>query len=367
MFKKFITIVLTISFLFAFSACGENAKKASPLKESEFISARVDEKTAFTYDEYKDYVIVTGINEAPDELEIPEKFGDKEVRAVADDAFANMGWLTEISIPDTVVEIGERAFSGAISAEKISLSENLYSIGASAFFGAKKIENIRLPLGLQIIGGFAFADCKKLEGITIPKVTVSIGGGAFQNTAWLEKQTDEFVIAGDSVLIHYNGNDEKVTVPEDIKAVSAFCDNFFVKEVVLPESVKEICDHAFINSSTEKITLSKNITKIGNSAFDSCLYLEKVEFNKKLEEIGSFAFAGCQALKEITVTEKVKAIGDGAFARCEGLEKLTITSVKTEIGENICDSCSRTLKICCPKNSPVANYTKENKFILDII
>ncbi len=367
MFKKIISLILSLCFLFALSSCTENVSDASPLKESEFISAKVDEKTSFRYDEYEDYVIVTGINGAPDKLEIPDTFGEKEVRAIGDNAFADTGWVTEIDVPDTVVEIGENAFSGAVSAEKISLSENLYSIGASAFFGAKRIENIRLPLGLKIIGGFAFADCEKLEGISIPKVTFSIGGGAFQNTKWLQGQTDEFVIAGDGVLIHYNGEDEKVTIPEDVKAVSAFCDNFFVKEVVFSESVEEICEFAFINSSAEKISLSKNIQKIGNSAFDSCLYLEKVVTNEKLEEIGSFAFAGCQALKEFTVTEKVKTVGDGAFARCDGLEKLTFTSEKTEIGENICDSCSGTLKISCPKNSPVVTYTKENKFILDII
>ncbi len=367
MFKKFIPVILTMCFVFALSSCGENALSSKPLKESEFISAGVDEKTSLRYDEYEDYVIVTGVKGAPDNIEIPKTLGDKEVKAIADDAFADMGWVKEIEISDTVVEIGERAFYGAVSAEKISLSDNLYSIGAFAFYGAKKIENIRLPLGLRVIGGFAFADCEKLEGINIPMGTESIGGGAFQNTGWLSGQTDEFVIAGDNILIHYNGEKEKVTIPEDIKEVSAFWDNFFVQEVVLPESTLEIGEFAFVNSSLKAITLSKNIKKIGNSAFDSCLYLEKAVSDEKLEEIGSFAFAGCQALKEFTVTEKVKTVGDGAFARCDGLEKLTFESAKTEIGEDICDSCAEDLKISCPENSPVIGYTKDNKFILDII
>lgn len=367
MLKKFISLILPVCFIFALSSCGENIVSSKPLKESEFISAGVDEKTSLRYDEYKDYVVVTGINGAPDNIEIPETLCDKEVKSIADDAFADMGWVKEIEIPDTVVEIGERAFSGAVSAEKISLSDNLYSIGASAFYGAKKIENIRLPLGLKVIGGFAFADCEKLEGINIPMGTESIGGGAFQNTKWLSRQTDEFVIAGDNILIHYNGEDEKVTIPEEIREISAFCDNFFVQEIVLPESAESIGEFAFVNASLKTITLSENIKKIGNSAFDSCLDLEKVVSDEKLEEIGAFAFAGCQSMKEFTVTEKVKTVGDGAFARCDGLEKLTFLSSKTEIGENICDSCADDLEISCPENSPVITYTKDNKFILDII
>lgn len=367
MFKKLISAILIICFLFAFSSCGENRGDSSPLKPSTFISAGVDKKTSFRYDEYKDYVIVTGVDGAPDNIEIPETLCGKAVMAISDGAFADMGWVKEIEIPDTVVQIGERAFFGAVSAKKISLSDNLYSIGASAFCGAKNLESLRLPIGIKYIGGFAFADCEKLEGISVPKGTISVGGGAFQNTVWLSKQTGEFVVVGEDILIHYSGDKEKVTVPEEVKVVSAFCDNFFVQEVVLPESVEEIGEYAFVNSSLKTITLGENIRKIGDSAFDSCLNLEKVTLNKKLEEIGSFAFAGCQKLKEFTVTQKVKKVGDGAFARCIDIENLVFRSAKTEIGENICDSCTSELKISCPKNSPVIIYAKDNKFILDVI
>lgn len=367
MLKKFISSVIILSFVFLLFSCGENTADSSPLEPSEFISAGVDEKTSFRYDEYEHYVIVTGVDGAPDNIEIPETLCDKEVKAVSDGAFADMGWVKEIKIPDTVAEIGERAFYGCVSAEKITLSENLYSIGSSAFFGAKNLENVRLPLGLKLIGGFAFADCEKLEGVSIPQGTESIGGGAFQNTVWLGKQTEEFVVAGDGILIHYAGTEEKVTVPEDVKVVSAFCDNFFVEEVVLPDSAVEIGEYAFVNSSLKKITLSENIRKIGNGAFDSCLNLENVTVNKKLEEIGSYAFAGCQSLKAFTVTEKVKAVGDGAFARCSKMENLVFESAKTEIGDSICDSCLSQLKLSCPKNSPVIPYAKNNNFILDVI
>lgn len=366
MFKKITALILGICFMFALSSCG-NKTDASPLKDSEFISSKVDKETSLKYDEYKDYVIVTGIANAPDHIRIPQTLGDKEVKAIGKDAFRDMGWVKSITIPDTVLEIGEGAFYGAVSAESILLSENLYEIGSSAFYGCRNVKNVRLPLGLKIIGGFAFADCVKLEGISIPKGVTSVGGGAFLGTGWLGKQTDEFVIAGDNVLIHYNGEDEKVTVPEEVKVVSAFYDNFFVKEVTLSESVQEIGEYAFINTSVTKITLNDNLKKIGKSAFDSCLSLEEISLNESLEEIGDFAFSSCTALKEITIPKKVKFIGNGAFARCEELSTLTFLSEKTEIGENICDSCSDSLTIYCPKNSPVIDYTKDEGFILDII
>ena len=366
MFKKITALLLLILFVFTLSSCGEKAD-ASPLKESEFIASKVDTDTSLRYDEYADYVIVTGVSDAPDHIRIPKTLGEKEVKAIGKDAFRDMGWVKSITIPDTVVEIGEGAFYGAVGAESILLSENLYEIGSSAFYGCRSAKSIRLPLGLKIIGGFAFADCTILEGISIPQSVTSIGGGAFAGTEWLNSQTDEFVIAGDNVLIHYNGEDEKVTIPEEVKVVSAFYDNFFVKEVTLTESVREIGEYAFLNTSVTKINLNDKLEKIGKSAFDSCLELKEITLNDNLKEIGEFAFSSCTSLTEITIPEKLKSVGNGAFARCEELTKLTFLSEKTEIGENICDSCSNSLTICCPKNSPVIDYTKSHGFILDII
>lgn len=366
MFKKITALVLGICLVFALSSCGVKTD-SSPLKDSEFISSKVDEETSLNFDEYADYVIVTGISDAPDHIRIPKTLGDKEVKAIGKDAFRDMPWVKSITIPDTVVEIGENAFYGAVSAESILLSENLYEIGSSAFYGCRNVKSVRLPMGIKIIGGFAFADCVKLEGISIPKGVSSIGGGAFTGTEWLSRQTDEFVIAGNNILIHYNGGDEKVTVPEDVKVVSAFYDNFFVKEVTLSESIEEIGEYAFINTSLTKITLNDNLKKIGKSAFDSCLSLTEISLNKNLEEIGDFAFSSCTSLKKITVPKKVRFTGDGIFARCEELSELTFLSEKTEIGENICDSCSESLTIACPEDSPVIDYTKEQGFILDII
>ena len=367
MLKKIIALISVFCIVFCLFSCSNNVKSASPLKESEFIASGFDEETSFRYDEYEDYVIVTGVTGSPDDIIIPEMLAKKEVKAIADNAFNDMGWVRSIEIPDTVIEIGDSAFYGALSATKISLSDNLYKIGTYAFFGCISVESIRLPLGLEIIGGFAFADCKKLEGLAIPGGVSSIGGGAFDGTEWLSSQKDEFVTAGDNILISYKGDDEKVTVPDGVRVVSAFCDNFFAKEIIFPESVEEIGEFAFINSSVSKITTGESIKKIGRSAFDSCPDLEGISFSESLEEIGNYAFANCTGLTEFTVNKNVKKVGDGAFSRCSKLEKLTFLSDKTEAGEKICENCSASLKIQCPKNSPVIPYVKDNGFVLDII
>ncbi len=367
MLKKIIAAFSVVSLVICFSSCGDVMRESSPLKESDFISSGIDEDTGLRYDEYEEYVIVTGVSSAPDNIIIPDMISDKEVHAIADEAFREMGWVQSIEMPDTVLEIGENAFYGCVSVQKITLSENLYSIGTAAFFELKEIESVRFPMTLKKIGGYAFAECTKLKNVVIPSGVESIGGAAFAGTEWLSGEEEEFVIVGDGVLISYNGTDEKVTLPENVKEVSAFADNLQIQEIVLNESVLRIGDYAFINSPISVITLTEGIEEIGKNAFDSCIELKEINLNSNLEIIEEYAFSGCTALCEITLPENLEMLGGFAFSRCSGLEKITFLSADTQIGEKIGDECEELKKIACPKKSPAIDYAKEAAIAIEII
>ncbi len=365
MLKKFISLFVALVLVLCLGAC--SSEEASPLPKSKYISSEVDKKTTITYDVYEDYVIITGSLSPLSALVVPEKMDGKEVKAIRADAFRDMTTLTAFKIANTVVEIGDSAFYGCTNLQVAVLSENLQKIGSSAFYHNDLLESIHLPNTLQSIGAHAFADCARLKNINVGKNVKSIGGGAFAGTKWLADKKDEFVVAGDNVLIHYNGTDEKVTIPDDIREVSAFCDNFYVKEVVFPESAETIGEYCFFNSALTKFEKGENITSIRTSAFDSCLELKKVEIGSKVKTIGDFAFTNCKSLEKVTIPENVRSIGNNVFSRCEGLKTITFESGKTEIGTDILDSCSSIEKVICPSKSPVVDYAKEEKFVLDII
>lgn len=369
MFKKFIAVFLTMIMVLSLFACKkkDNPYLNSPLPESVYLSSGMDEETTLKYDIYEDYVIITGSIASLSALYVPEVIAGKEVKAIDSYAFSGMDTLTAVTIADTVVEIRENAFSDCTSLENVVLPESLYLIGNAAFSENTSLKTVRIPMGTTVIGGHAFSGCAALKNIVIPGNTQSVGGGAFNGTPWLASQKDEFVIAGENVLIHYNGTEEKVTVPDGIIEVSAFSENFFVRQVTMPESVKRIGEFAFMNSALTEITLGENVTVIGTAAFDSCLDLTKVNYNSKIEFMGDYVFSGCHKITKMTIPDSVTSIGTGAFVRCSGLTHLTFKSAKTEIGEDICESCSSLKKISCPKKSPVIDYAKSNGFNLDII
>ena len=137
----------------------------------------------------------------------------------------------------------------------------------------------------------------------------------------------------DGITCIYNGdNIVKIIFPkgkEKITKADLPANLAFVKEVVLPPSVKEIGEYAFADSGLEKINL-ENVEKIGNSAFNGCKSLKEIVLPPSVKEIGKQAFAH-SGLEKISL-KNIEKIGNYAFYRCENLKEVELSSVK-EIGE----------------------------------
>jgi len=83
-----------------------------------------------------------------------------------------------VQLPDTVIEIGEWAFSNS-KLEYINLPNSLKEI-AKETFSKTKLEYISLPDSLEKIGKSAFEDCENLKEIIIPKNVKRIEDYAFR-------------------------------------------------------------------------------------------------------------------------------------------------------------------------------------------
>lgn len=123
-----------------------------------------------------------------------------------------------------------------------------------------------------------------------------------------------------SVLFAYQGDEQYVTVPETFEgyplttiANEAFKDKE-VFEVILPDTVKEICMYAFAGSKIISFKTPKNLVTIGECAFEGCDGLDSFEFTDKIENIYSLAFADCFYLSGvIELPASVKEIGTNPF------------------------------------------------------
>ena len=101
------------------------------------------------------------------------------VISIGDLAFSGCRSLTDIVIPNSVTSIGESAFSCCGSLTRIVIPDSVTSIGDYAFCNCKTLVNIVIHDSVTSIGESAFWGCDSLMSIVIPDNVTSIGKSAF--------------------------------------------------------------------------------------------------------------------------------------------------------------------------------------------
>lgn len=96
-------------------------------------------------------------------------------------AFYGTKNLRTITVPNSVTEIGDRAFNNAYWVTNFILPDTLTSIGYRAFASCGKMTSIILPDTLTNIGSRAFEQCNSLASLTIPQNVTHIGAYLFAN------------------------------------------------------------------------------------------------------------------------------------------------------------------------------------------
>ncbi len=102
------------------------------------------------------------------------------VTAIADIAFKGCGNITEIVLPSSIEDIGERVFDSCEQLRKINIPEGVAILGDYLFTGCKKLKEVSLPQSLKSIGNHTFEYCTSLKGITLPKNLKIIEESAFR-------------------------------------------------------------------------------------------------------------------------------------------------------------------------------------------
>lgn len=244
-------------------------------------------------------------------------------------------------------------------------------IESFAFKDCTRLTNVVLPETIQKIGEFAFKDCIRLEKLTIPDSVAQIGWGIAQGTPWLEQQENDFVIAGQGILLAYGGSDAIVCVPDGVRAIGGYafdsCDT--VESVTLPSSLLSIDAFAFLNCSNLKhvkipdgvetigeyafhwctslreIRLPESVKSVDGQAFSYCKSLESVQLSSSMTQISNTLFRGCSKLETIEIPDSVEVIYNYAFQDCTALKKVVIPESVTEIGSCVFDGCSALQKL----------------------
>jgi len=242
----------------------------------------------------------------------------RNVNSIGNSAFYQSTGLTEITIPDSVTNIGSSAF------------------------GSLNVTSITIGKGAVTVGRDAFSNCKELTSINYNAVHMM----ELYNPGYNPAYDYIFTNAGN------DGNGISVVFGEAVERIPSYLlYNTKTKFVVIGNNVKSIGESAFRNCSVlSSVTIGTSLTNAGVSAFSGCIELTSVLFNaakfadstgslfvaagksdpgftvvfgETVERIPAYLFYNTN-IKTATIGQSVKSIGNFAFSSCAGLTNISL-------------------------------------------
>ncbi|MDR2922187.1 MAG: leucine-rich repeat domain-containing protein [Treponema sp.] len=295
------------------------------------------------------------------ELVIPANLGITEID---DSAFFECKNIRVITIPASVVYIGDDVFSGCRSLTGIIVDERnpAYSSADGVLFDKAKTTLIKypegkqsrsytIPTGVTKINYSALCECENLKVITIPASVVYIGNNAFlecrsltgitvdeRNPAYSSADGVLFDRAKTTLIKYPEGKQNRTyTIPTRVTSIEsgAFSECIYLTDINIPASVTSIGEKVFYGCrSIRSITIPVGVTSIGVSAFFGCVNLESITIPSSVVSIEMGAFYGCVNLKSVALPESIVSIGNWVFIHCSNLSSINIPASVTKIGDS---------------------------------
>lgn len=258
-----------------------------------------------------------------------------------------------LKIEEGVKEIKENAFSYSTLKEVI-LPETMEIIGYDAFENCLELKDVYLNQGLKEIHVGAFHHCA-IENINRPsqcKVTAfSFDENVNMNHSydysikdWFDymfKDVDDDYYAYDGKIFSYADYtyEETLILPADTKLIRCIHDDLLDDDqlynpryVLFNEGLEKIGDFALNQSKIEEIIIPSTVKEIGEFAFLQCRQLKKVELPKGLKRIRKAAFRQCTALEQFILPETIEFFESDVIAET-GIKSLIFPSTIKKIGD----------------------------------
>jgi hypothetical protein len=249
-------------------------------------------------------------------------------------AFSHSG-VTDVTIPDSVTNIGAFTFSFCTNLTSIIIPDSVVFVGDQAFAFCSSLTNAALGTNVASVGYALFRACNKLTTVTVSALNtnyISVAGVLFNKSqtilvAYPPGKSGSYSITNTVTSIGSSAFETcagltGVTVPNSVTNIgmNAFYSCTSLAHIAVPDSVTSIGQEAFYScNSLTAITVPNSVTYLGNSMFLSCLNLTNVIIENGVFSIPEYTFNNCTRLTTVTIGISVTNIGYDAFSYCGNL------------------------------------------------
>lgn len=281
----------------------------------------------------------------------------ENVKEIGASAFANCDKLSKLSLPKSLIKIGDYAFECSnIQIVDMSQCNSLEIIGEWAFSGCSSAEFV-FPeefKSLKCIWYYAFKECKKITSFPFSKALKMIRDDAFYGCSNLQILDFSKCIELRNIdydIIYKAGLDslKKIILPPSQTAFNALCvwtPNVHIGKTTNQVEVdmshcnfKEVWGNAFGTMDMKEIVIPDTVETIGEKAFDECKNLKTIVMPAALKEIQAPLGSKMEELRRIDFS-KVRHleiipkdfIGYGCYKLKELMIPIGVKKIERHIG-----------------------------------
>ena len=323
------------------------------------------------------------------------------VTMINNEAFYNNKFLINITLPDSLVSIGYRAFSYCSSLKSVIIPDGVTEIVSATFSGCSSLQSVQIPNSVKCIGHSAFYECTSLKSITIPDSVTEITGGdssyrtygAFGMCTSLESvKLSENLERIDSRTFNGCTALKNITIPGSVKSIGVYAfngtaiinnqtgvfkyvdkwliyafgdfnengDGTYI-DVVIPSDTNGIAENALgiANYYINNLIIPANVSSVGDiiekytyDDFNQSYYINNLIFENGVTNIESRAFNRNSQIKNIVLPKSLESIGSSAFNDCKSLQNIEING-GTIIGQSAFSGCTELKEIILPNCTKV--------------
>ncbi len=256
---------------------------------------------------------------------------------------------TEVYIPESVTNIGGKAFYGCSEITSIVIPQNVSSIGEDAFYGCTGLKTVYYNAVDAVANGtvgtytskeyppFAFS---AVETVYIGESVTRLPDRIFSLCPFLKKVFFPDVIMSISEKLFYIGDVsyregycaehiaelyEGYELTESSPVMYVYEGSFAYNFAIMNNFYYALYDDSGVeftikngvlsrfSGTTQNIVIPSSVNIIGNDIFKGNDILRNIEIPYSVSVIGAEAFAGCSALESVTIPFTVTGIGRDAF------------------------------------------------------